>query len=276
MIRIFVTTLVGVLAGLAPAATAAQLRPLDPIPVEAFDPVAPDAAVQLGFGVFADQRASLAGTTGTLVEIGNFRGIWRTGRVALEIGGTMLRHFEDEAVFAPPHEEVDPDAGPRRRDAGDYRIATAVRLTPQHWPAAGFVRFGTRLPTTDNTVGLDRDRTDFFASLGAHARPGRWRLGLETGLGIFGTRHVRLEQSDVLTYAASAAYDLGPFTPAAVVLGHADGMPGSNIRGSEELAELRLGARAGARLWASAHWVAGLTDFSPGSGLLVTAGWGFR
>lgn len=276
MIRPFLIILLGLPAVLGPSAAAAQLRPLDPVAVLAFDPAAPAAAVQLGFGAFADQRASLAGTTGTLFEIANFRALWRTGRVVLEIGGTMLRVFEDESVFAAPHDEVDPESGPRRRDAGDYRIATAVRLTPERWPATGFVRFGTRLPTTDNTVGLDRDRTDFFASLGAHARPGRWRLALETGLGIFGTRHVRLEQSDVLTYAAAAEYDLGPVTPGALVLGHADGMPGATIRGSEELAELRLGAVAGRRLWASAHWVVGLTDFSPGSGLLLAGGWGLR
>lgn len=273
------SVLLTALAFLAPFAArpaAAQLRPLDPLPIGTLDPRAPAVSLQLGFGAFSDQRASLAGTTGTLAEIGNLRGVWRTGRVALEIGGTVLRVFEDESTFAPPHEEVDPDAGPRRRDSGDYRVATAVRLTPERWPATAFVRFGTRLPTTDNTVGLDRDRTDFFATLGGHARPGRWSVALEAGLGIFGTRDRRLEQSDVAIYAASAEYRLGPLTPGVLLVGHFDGMPDGSIRGSEELAELRLGARAGGRLSATVQWVVGLTEFSPGSGALVAAGWSFR
>lgn len=269
-------TSLAVLAAFGARPATAQLRPLDPLPTGTFDPRAPAVSLQLGLGAFSDQRASLAGTTGHLAEIGNFRGIWRTGRVALEIGGTVLRAFEDKSVFAPPHEEVDHDAGPRRRDSGDYRVATAVRVTPASWPAVGFVRFGTRLPTTDNKVGLDRDRTDFFATFGAHARPGRWSVALEGGLGIFGTRHRRLEQSDVAVYAASAEYRLGLLTPGVLVLGQFDGIPNGSIRGSEELAEVRLGARAGGRLSATVQWVVGLTEFSPVSGALVAAGWSFR
>jgi hypothetical protein len=265
-----------ILASRGAAPAAAQLRPLDPLPVGLFHPTSPPVTLQLGAGAFLDQRASLAGTTGTLAEIGNFRGVWRTGRVALEVGGTVLRAFQDDASFAPPQEDVDPESGPRRRDSGDYRVATAVRVTPERWPVMGFVRFGTRLPTTDNTVGLDRDQTDFFASVGAHARPGPWGLAVEAGLGIFGTRHTRLEQADVVTYAAAIEHRLGPITPGILVLGHADGMPDGSIRGSEELAELRLGARAGGRIWASAYWVAGLTDFSPASGVIVAIGWGAR
>lgn len=255
---------------------AAQLRPLDPLPFGSFDVAARPVAVQVGFGVFTGQRASLAGTEGTLAEIGNFRGIWRTGRVALEVGGTVLRTFEDVSAFAEPASNVSPESGPHRNDAGDYRVATSVRLTPGTWPVSGFVRFGTRLPTTDNTTGLDRDRTDFFATLGGHADIERWALAAEAGVGVFGTRHHRLEQSDVLLYAGSAEYRLGTLTPGVLVLGHLDGIPDGAIRGSEELSELRVGARAGRDLWVSAYWVHGLTAFSPRAGLLVAGGWAFR
>lgn len=261
------------LASAASGEAGAQLRPLDPLSPGALDSAEPAVDARVGFGVLAGQRAALAGTRGTLVEIGNFRAGWRTGRVALEIGGTMLRVFEERSRFAEPEKSVAPASGSTRRDAGDYRIATSVRLTPAAWPAIGYARFGTRLPTTDNTAGLDRDRTDFFGTVGAHHRSGRWRLGGEGGVGIHGTRHERLEQSDVLIYAVSAEYDAGSVAPVVMVLGHADGIRGGAIRGSEELAEIRAGLRVGGRLWLSAQWVRGLTEFSPSGGFLMEGGW---
>lgn len=267
--------LVLAMAFMSAAQAAAQLRPVDPLPSRAFNVSHSPVQLQAGFGLLGGQRAALAGTEGTLIEVGTFRGVWRTGRVALEVGGTVLRLFEDESRFADPHEQVEPGSGPRRRDAGAYRIATSVRLTPEAWPTAGFVRFGTRLPTTDNTVGLDRDRTDFFATVGAQRSGRAASISAEAGVGIFGTRHERLEQSDVLMYALTGEYRLGLVTPILTVLGHADGMPDTAIRGSEELAEVRLGARAGDRLWVGAEWVRGLTPFSPEHGLLVSGGWTF-
>jgi hypothetical protein len=258
---------------LVAAPAAAQLRPLEPLPAGILR--SPDATVlaEVGAGVFAGQRASFAGTEGTLGEIGNFRAFWRTGRVVLEIGGTVLRLFEDKSRFADPYGGADAEPGPRRRDAGDYRIATTVRLSPEAWQsAAGYVRFGTRLPTTDNTVGLDRDRTDFFAVFGALIDRGPVRVGAEAGVGIFGTHHPTLEQSDVLVYSASAEYRLGSIAPGIAVLGHVDGLEDRSVRGSEELAEVRAGARIGRRYWLDARWVAGLTDFSPRSGVLLSAG----
>lgn len=260
-----------VLTSLATPLTA-QLRPLEPLPAGTLGAGAPALSARLGVSRLQGQRASLAGTQGDLVELGNMSAIWRTGRVAVEVGGTVLRLFEDEARLMEPSPGVDPEVGPERRDVGDFRVATSVRMTPERWVPVAFVRFGTRLPTTDNRVGLDRDRTDFFSTLGLHWSSAGWTLGGEAGLGIHGTHHPRLEQSDVLIYAARIGYDLGPFAPEVSLVGHADGMPGA-IRGNEELSEVRVGGRAGDRLWLSAHWVRGLTDHSPAGGILVTAGW---
>ena len=69
-------------------ATHAQLRPLDPFEWRMFEGGRAVSA-PVGAGWLADQRASLAGTEGTLVEAGNFRAFWRTGRVVLEAGGTV-------------------------------------------------------------------------------------------------------------------------------------------------------------------------------------------
>ena len=269
MIRAFSFAACAVLA-CAPAARA-QLRPLEPLEWRMFDG-GRTVSVQAGAGWLTGQRASLAGTEGTLVEAGNFRAFWRTGRVVLEAGGTVRRFFDEASRFAPPEPEVGVDDDGRRRDSGDYRVLTTVRLTGEGAPVAAALRFGARLPTTDNTVGLDRDATDFFATLGGRAARGRMAVQAEAGVGIFGTRQPEFEQDDLLVYAVRAEYAAGAIQPMLTVLGQQVGTGHREIRGNESLGEVRLGVRAGGRRWLLAEVVQGYTGFSPGPGLLVSAG----
>ena len=256
---------------LLPFPAAAQLRPLDPFEWRMFEG-GRTVSAQVGGGWLADQRASLAGTEGTLVEAGSFRAFWRTGRVVLEAGGTVQRLFGEESRFAPAEPEVAADDDGERRDAGDYRVLTTVRLTSERAPVAAALRFGARLPTTDNTVGLDRDATDFFATLGGRTARGRLAVQAEAGVGIFGTRERAFEQDDLLIYAVRAEYAAGAVVPMLTVVGQQVGSGHREIRGNESLGEVRLGARAGGRRWLLAEVVAGYTDFSPGLGVLVSAG----
>jgi hypothetical protein len=159
-----------------------------------------------------------------------------------------------------------------RLDAGDYRVLTTVRLTNEGAPVAAAVRFGARLPTTDNTVGLDRDATDFFATVGGRTARGRVAVQGEAGIGIFGTRENDFEQDDLLIYAVRAEYAAGALRPMLTVLGQQVGTGHSEIRGNESLGEVRLGVRAGGRRWLMMEAVKGYTDFSPGPGVLVSAG----
>ena len=253
----------------APAARA-QLRPLDPFEWRIFEERTVSA--QVGGGWLADQRASLAGTEGTLVEAGNFRAFWRTGRVVLEAGGTVQRFFDEESRFAPPEPDVEEDADGRRRDAGAYLVLTTVRLTNDGAPVAAALRFGTRLPTTDNTVGLDRDATDFMATIGGRTVHGRLAVQAEAGVGIFGTRERQFEQDDLLIYAVRAEYAAGGVRPMLTVVGQQVGTGHREIRGNESLGEVRLGVRAGARRWVLAEVVKGYTAFSPGLGVLLWIG----
>lgn len=252
-----------------PAEAWGQLRPLDPLDPWVWKGNSALSA-EVGAGVFREQRASLAGTEGVLVEIGNFAVRWRTGRVVLEAGGTVQRLFGDEERFAAPAggAELDPDGV--RHDAGDYRVSTAVRITPADAPAHGVVRFGARLPTTDNRVGLDRDATDFFALIGGGSTRGRGWGWVEGGVGINGARSSTAEQSDVFAYAASAGWRGRLLTPILSLAGQAGGSGG---RGNEALAELRAGMRLGGRRWVQASGVWGVTSFSPSVGVLLSAGW---
>jgi hypothetical protein len=93
----------------------------------------------------------------------------------------------------------------------------------------------------------------------------------ETGVGINGTRIDGYDQSDVLTYALGVEVRVGPITPTAALVGHVDGTA-LEVRGNEDLSELRLGVRAGERFWFQASAIRGIAEFSPGGGLLVMAG----
>lgn len=260
------------LALLAASPTAhAQLRPLEPIAWRALEAGA-DARIALGFGLFNDQRASLAGTRGTLLEIGNWLMTFRSGRIALEFAGTGVRRFEDDEIVAQPFVRTDPPDGEARVDAGDVRLATIVRLFGDIDESILVLRFGTRLPTTSDEPGLDRDRTDFFATVAGRYRVADGlRIFTEAGVGIHSTVLEHYPQSDVLIYGAGAEAGHAGAGVRLQVTGH-DDLHRRVIRGNEDLAELRLGGWIGERRRVEAHLVRGLAEFSPGWGVLVSGG----
>ena len=254
-----------------PTDARAQLRPLEPLQWRLFTEGATLSA-SAGVARLNDQRASLAGETGNLWEAGNFSLGWRSGRFVLEAAGTAQRFFRRTSTFTSRYPDVEQAANGRRHDSGDYRVSTSVRLTPARWTVVGAARFGTRLPTTDNTTGLDRDAVDFFATIGGARSSGSLALTAEAGLGIHTTREQQFEQDDLFLYAARVEYRLGPLIPSAAIIGQMHGTTHSEIRGVEDLGELRLGFRAGRHRWVRFEYVNGYERFSPSNGLIVTAG----
>ncbi len=265
-------TLIVHLALVVPSASEAQLRPYDPLDWTVFE-AGRSYTAALGGVVLKDQKASLAGTEGTLVEAGRVHVAVRAGRVAIEAAGTIQRFlFEDRAFAQPVAGTTQRDIG-RRNDSGDYSIATTFMLLPldgrveRHSALA--LRFGTRLPTTDNRVGIERDQTDFFALLAGRHDLGPVRLFAETGVGIHGTREPDFEQSDVLVFIGGATVPVAAIQPTLLLTGHADGLPDRAIRGNEELAEVRLRVRSTARPGLQVELIRGLGSFSPSWGLGV-------
>jgi hypothetical protein len=254
---------------LAARSASGQLRPTEPPAWSIFDR-GRTLEVEAGAGLLPEQRISLAGMEGRLVEVGNVRAAWRSGRIAVQAEGTTLRLFHDQRSFAPPYEGTRADLGPDRHDSGDWAISTLVRLTPDRPAGFATLRFGARLPNSDNVVGIDRDRTDFFALVGGQLRGAGWRAAGEAGLGINGSHRETLEQADVLVYDLTLERPEGLVAPFATWLGQRNDHPG--FRGNESLSELRLGARVGHRYWLRLAWVHGFAEFSPGDGVLVSAG----
>jgi surfeit locus 1 family protein len=254
----------------APEPAAGQLRPLDPLEWRIFD----DDVVFVGgagAGVLWDQPAPLAGTRGTLLEIGTYSLTLRSGRIAIEVGGTALWRLTERDTTEAAVAVVEPGGGVRQEPGPAY-AATAFRFSPDSWPADLVLRFGATIPTTSNESGLERDRTDFFALLGARYSRGALSLSAENGVGINGTLRPGLPQSDVWTYAFGAALDVRALVLAADFVGRQDGHT-YVIRGNEDLRELRLGFDLGRERWLRVRYVRGMAaDAAPAHGLRVSAG----
>jgi hypothetical protein len=251
----------------------AQLRPLDPTDFSALH--GERIRFQVGTGIYHKQFASLVGTKGLLVEAGDIRASWRNGRILVELGGTLQRFYREEIIVDDRVEGVMPSTQERtRHDAGDYRVQTVLRLTGDTSATAAILRFGTRLPTTDNRVGLERDQTDFFASFGARRSFGSVFMAAEAGIGINGTRLSEFEQADVLIYAVSIERPARMVSPFLTVVGQND-MHDWSLRGNEDLGEVRGGVRIGEKRWLNIMLVRGYHASSPQSGIVVSAGVGF-
>jgi hypothetical protein len=266
------TLLLAVAMILAPRPANSQLRPLDPLDWSLLE--VPGGTFVVGAGVHGGQRASLAGTKGTLVEVGSFISTWSYERVAVRLAGTLLRLFDDHSVFTEPFAGTRPPNGRNRKDAGDFRLSTIVQLARADAPYQVAIRFGVRLPTTDNREGLDRDRTDFFSTLAARTRRGAWDLVAEVGMGINGTREVNNEQVDPLLLLAEVRYDAGWIDPFLILTAQHDTRANRDRRGTEDLGEGRLGVRIGHKRWITLTAIRGWTPFSPDFG--VTASFGTR
>jgi hypothetical protein len=255
---------------LVPAPAAAQLRPIPALPWDAVG--AAGVAARVGIGWHHGARATLAGTRGTLLEIGDVTATWSAGRVALELGGTVLRVFTDRSTYAPPVAGARPADGARRRDTGEHRLGTIVRVTPGASPVEAVLRFGTRLPTTDNAQGLGRDQTDFYGTVGGRWRGAALELAGEAGVGILETRLERPEQVDVLLYAARAGWRRARARIWLEAVGQHDARRAAELRGLEDLSEARLVAELGADRWARLTLVRGMTFASPELGVVLEGG----
>jgi hypothetical protein len=247
-----------------------QLRPLDPVDFDVLGEAG--WTVEVGAGVFGGQRASLAGTSGDLLEVGTTRIAWGLGRVAVELSGTILRIFDDRTVYTEPVGDARPPDERLRVDAGDARVTTIVRLSDEGASVPIVVRFGTRLPSTDNKVGLGRDQTDFYSTLAVRPVWGRWAVGAELGMGINGTRDTGNEQIDPILFGLSATWEAGRVRPLFEATGQHDPRSDRDRRGNENIGEIRLGVRSGTRSWLSVLLVRGWTSTSPDLGLVVRAG----
>ena len=230
--------------------------------------------LRLGLGVYGEHTASLAGTRGVLVEVGSYRVGWSFGRAAVELAGTFFRAYRGDSTFAGPVGGVRVPDGGVRQDAGDHRLSTLVRLTDGDRPWDLALRFGVRLPTTDERAGLERDRTDFFTTVAVRGVMGPIAATAEVGMGILGTRDPAHDQVDPLLYATRVSWTDGWLRPHFEVVGQHDTRSAPAHRGNEDLGELRVGVTGGNGRWFRVSLVRGFRPFSPSFGVTAEVGIG--
>jgi hypothetical protein len=258
------TTGVTALCLTTPRAGLAQLRPIETFDWLVFSPRV-DLSASVGASYLDAQRISLAGETGGLWELGRFQTAVRLDRVAIEAYGTAVRRFHSETLT--------PSGEPRRRqDAGAMHVATTVLMTPRTAASAIALRFGVGIPTTDDRIGLDRDETDFFATVMSRLPVGPLTFTNALGVGIFGSRKPGREQQDVWVYSAQLTRTAGLVRPMLDLTGHVSTPGQLRIRGNEDLGEIRLGAQVGHGRWVEVQLVRGLAEYSPRFGMRLTMG----
>lgn len=212
-------------------------------------------------------RAPLSGLQGRLLRLGVIRldaGV--AEGVVLQVRGAAWQQLTiDERASQPrpgfPHRGT-------TRDAGDFSVATIVRLAQNaaHTTAFG-LRVETRLPNSTQKKGIGTNTTDLFLAALLSQKFSRLTLLAEIGLGILTAPLETDEQNDVLTYGLAASHDISSrLQIAAEINGY---LTTRNLipAGTEARGVLRAGGR-----WRSRHFEA---EFSLSRGLTANEGtWG--
>jgi hypothetical protein len=95
--------------------------------------------------------------------------------------------------------------------SGDLTLWTKVRFLPEKGYAPGVgLRFGVKLPNANAQDGLGTDQTDFYASILASQKLGRFENRLNLGLAILDDPLKLRGQQDMLTLALASIYNLSP------------------------------------------------------------------
>ena len=256
---------------------AAQQRPLITEDVDVLEPGS--LRVEAGIDFLQDARFPASGLTGDLT---------RVGVIGVNVGLSPNVEFQIEGVAqnflsintASPNPPIPLEFGPganSTNDTGDFTLATKIKLRneTERGPSLGF-RFGVQLPNSNQGRGIGVNQTNAFGTILVGKKFGQ-RFGRQArvntfgniGLGIFTAPLAPFTQNDMLLYGVAGIFRLSrQVNLAAEVNGRANTRRGRAPLGTEPLSEARLGLQvktSGLRF--DVAGIAGLTDFSPRSGV---------
>lgn len=253
-----------ILVLLTAAPAAAQLRPLAPA-----DWHADGHSVACGAGYYRDIGVGILGARGALRSLGDCAAVLDLGGARVRLYGEAWRTFETDTVLADPPNSVR-DLGPVRSDWGELVLETQLPVRFRGTPWRAGLRFGVRLPVSNDHIGLERDKTDLHIMAMGGFASGRWTGHAEAGVGIHGTRVNWREQQDVLSYSVGAGYRVSDGVAFHVgAVGHVNDR---TERGNENQGEVRAALRWGRTYWTRLEVVAGYTEFSPRWGVRAQLG----
>ena len=252
----------------------AQQRPLI---TEDVDIISPGSMrIQAGVDFVQRQRYPVSGLEGDLTRAGVLGiTIGLAPNVEVQIQGTAQNFLSinSRSVSSIPLDLA--ATSNSTHDTGDFTLWTKIKLRNEsaHWPSVGF-RFGVQLPNSSQGTGIGLNQTNAYGQLLLGKKFGqsaRVNTFANLGIGILNAPTQSFSQNDVFTYGLASVVRLDKtFSLVGEVNGRQNTRPGTGPLGTESQGEARLGMQVRASgLRFDFAGIAGLTKFSPRSGLTV-------
>ncbi len=252
----------------------AQQRPLITDDID----IVPTGSVEVSAGVdfFQNAKFPLSGLRGDLTRIGDIR--IRQGfasNVEIQIEGTLQNFLAINSSFGPSAIPLNV-SGNSTNDFDDITVSAKIKLLNETktLPAIG-MKFGFRMPNTDQARGIGTNQINIFSKLIIQKRFGK-RAGRTPlaniygnfGLGIMNAPLANFTQNDVFLFGVAGIFRINDRINIATEVNGRSSIRRNAPLGTESLAQLRIGTQikaSGLRFDTAA--IFGLTRFSPRTGV---------
>jgi hypothetical protein len=255
----------------------AQQRPLITEDVDIIPPGS--LRIEAGIDFYQNAKFPLSGLTGDLTRVGVIGvNIGLSPNVEVQVEGVAQNFLSINSVTVPPPIQLTLQPGANStNDTGDFTLSTKIKFRNEtsRGPSLGF-RFGVQLPNSNQKRGIGSNQTNAFGMILAGKKFGRQfdsgqrRVNLfgNLGIAILGTTDPYI-QNDVLLYGLGGIVRLNKqINFAGEINGRANTRRNGAPLGTESISEARLGVQVKASgLRFDFAGIAGLTDFSPRSGV---------
>ena len=266
----------GLLLLLCAVQSPAQQRPLITEDVDIIQPGT--LRIEAGIDFYQNAKFPLSGLTGDLTRVGVIGvSIGLSPNVEVQVEGVAQNFLSinSMSVTSPIPLTLQPGAN-STNDTGDFTLSTKIKFRNEtrRGPSLGF-RFGVQLPNSNQKRGIGSNQTNAYGMILAGKKFGRRFDGVprvnlfgNLGLAILGTTDPYI-QNDVLLYGFGGIVRLNnQINFAGEINGRANTRRNGAPLGTESISEARLGVQVKASgLRFDFAGIAGLTDFSPRSGV---------
>jgi hypothetical protein len=254
----------------------AQQRPLITEDVDIIPPGT--LRIEAGIDFYQNAKFPLSGLTGDLTRVGVIGvNIGLAPNVELQIDGVAQNFLSINSMTVPSPIPLEVPVGANStNDTGDFTLSTKIKFRSETRRGPSFgVRFGVQLPNSNQKRGIGTNQTNAYGMILVGKKFGRQfdsqrRVNLfgNLGLAILGTTDPYI-QNDVLLYGFGGIVRLNrQINFAGEINGRVNTRGGTAPLGTESLSEARLGVQVKASgLRFDFAGIAGLTDFSPRSGV---------
>lgn len=251
----------------------AQQRPLLTEDVDIIPPGT--LRIEAGIDFVQNAKFPLSGVTGDLTRVGVIGiNVGLAPNVEFQIDGVVqnILSINSQAVPSPIILGFAPGTN-STNDVGDFILSTKIKLRSEtrRGPSLGF-RLGVQLPNSNQgrAIGVNQINTFGTILIGKKfGRDARVNTFANLGIGILTAPIERFTQNDVLLYGFAGIIRLTKnINFAGEINGRASTRSGRAPLGTESQSEARLGLQVKASgLRFDFAGIAGLTEFSPGSGV---------